>query len=127
MRIKIAIETNGHHIQLRLGGGAQAPSEMNEIKKAHLDGQKRSIEGPFRAIVWLVCEVSKPQPGIKMVCGGTECNQSDVVNPRQKSLVTNIRGPALPRNDQNCHLPKFKNLVFLSRLDCHTSFTQPFS
>ena len=72
MRIKIAIETNGHHIQLRLGGGAQAPSEMNEIKKAHLDGQKRSIEGPFRAIDWLSGEVSKPQPGMKMVCGGTE-------------------------------------------------------
>ena len=72
MRIKFAIETNGHHIQLRSGGGVQAPSEMNEIKKAHLDGQKRSIEGPSRAIVWLVREVSKPQPGIKMVCGGTE-------------------------------------------------------
>ena len=100
---------------------------MNEIKKAHLGGQKQCIEGPFRAIIWLLREVTLPRPALKMVCGGAEGNLSDVVNPRQKSLVTNTRGPALPRNDQNCHLPKFKNLVFVLSVDGHTSFTQPFS
>ena len=110
-----------------MGGGAQAPSEMNGKLTAHLDGQKRSIEGPFWAIVWLVREVSNPHSGIKMVCGRTEGNQSDVADPRQKSLVTNIRGAALPRNGQNCQLPKLKGIVFISREDGHTSLTQPSS
>ena len=65
-----------------------------------------------------------PRPALEMVCGGTEGNQSDVADPRQKSLVTNIRGAALPRNGQNCQLPKLKGIVFISREDGHTSLTQ---
>ena len=70
LRIKFAIETNGHHIQLRWGGGAQAPPEMNGQLRANLGGHKRSIEEPFWAIVWLVREVSKPHPGIKWCAEG---------------------------------------------------------
>ena len=78
---------------------------------AHLDGQKRGIEEPFRAIVWLSREATRP--ALKMVCEAAEGNQSDVVNARQKSLVTYIRGPAQSRNDHNLHLPNFKNTLIL--------------
>ena len=86
---------------------------MNELLNAYLYGQKLSIEGPFRAIVWLSSEVTLPRPVLKMLSGGTtEGNLPDVVNPREQSLVTNTRGPALHRDDQNFRLPIFKNSLF---------------
>ena len=65
-----------------------------------------------------------PRPALKMLCRGTEGNQSDIANPRQNSLVQNTRGPALPRNDQNFHLPKFKNSLVLLILEGGTTFTR---
>ena len=67
------------------GGGAQAPSKMNEQLYAHLDGQKRRIEESFRAVVWLSSEVKLPRHALKRVGAGAEGNKSDVANPRQKS------------------------------------------
>ena len=75
---------------------------------SHLDGQKRNIEEAFRAIVWLSSEVAMPRHALNMVCGGTESDLPDVVIKREKSLVTNTRGPALPRDDQNVTSQKLR-------------------